>query len=188
MGIFGEQAWAMYETINEKNNGLTAYYSSESSWHIVITRENCCLDGVPFEIKKQITKNSWSHTTPAERIWSPHKKDFPFYAIYVVPWSSYDDGDGTHGMIKMINNKKDKYMTRMRRLGSNSIKIHGFLSEFQYPFLKDIRSMTDVFYFLHKTRTRRLGLEREIIKGAFHPKRLEHYLSLGYSVDDVCDN
>lgn len=187
MGIFAEQAWAMFDMINKSKNSLTAYYSSESSWHILITRENHCLEGVPFEIEKRIDENRWSLITPPERFWSPQKKNFPFYAVYLVPWSSYDDGDGSNGMIKMINNKKDKYMTRIKFIGKNYMKIHGFLSSFQYPFLEDLRSMADIFQFLHKKKTKRIGLEQQIIEGACHPKRLEYYLSLGYSLDAICD-
>jgi len=187
MGIFAEQAWAIFSRINRKTNGLTAYYSNESSWHIVVTRHNDALDGIPVEIKTRTGKNTWSVSTPSERIWSPDKTDFPFYAVYIVPWSSYDDGDGTHGMIRMIDNKKDRLMTRTRRVGMDATRIHRFLSEFQYPFLRDIRSMGDVFLFLHKKKFRKLDLGRRIVEGACHPDRINYYISLGHPIDSVCD-
>ena len=187
MGIFAERAWITFDMINKDANSLTAYYSKESSWHIVITRQNDCLDGIPLEIKTMRGLNSWSVSTPRERFWDSEKKDFPFYAVYLVPWSTYDDGDGTDGMIKMINNKKDKYMTRISHIGDYYIKIHKFMSDFQYPFLKDIQTIQNVSLFFHQKKFKKLALEREIVAGALHPDRLQYYLSLGYSIEDFCD-
>lgn len=185
MGIFAERAYYAYEGINRDANSLTAYLSSTSSWHVVITRENIMLKDTDIEIREKTGPNSWICRTPKERIWYKNKKDFPLYAVYLVPWTTYDDGDGTDGMIKMIDNKLDNKMTRISRL--QYMRIHKFMSEFQYPFLPDIRKIENVFLFLHKSRFKRLNLEESIIRVALHPDRVKYYFDLGYGIDDWCD-
>lgn len=187
MGIFAEEAWCMYDMINQDKNSLTAYYSSESSWHLVITRHNPCLDGIPFEKKMKTGPNTWSHSTPEERVWGLKKKDFPFYAVYLVPWSIYNDGDGTKGMIKMINNQQDKYMTRLRCSSNHYMKIHKFLSSFQYPFLGDIQKIQNVFLFLHQRKFKKYKMGEQIIAVALRPDKLAYYLSLGHTIESICD-
>lgn len=188
MGIFAEEAWCMYDMINKEENSLTAYYSSESSWHLVITRQNPCLDEIPFEKKMHTGPNTWTISTPDQRVWGPKKKkDFSFYAVYVVPWCTYDDGDGTYGMIKMINNQQDKYMTRLIGSGNHYMKIHKFLSSFQYPFLGDIQKIQNVFLFFHQRKFKKWKMDRQIIAAALRPDKLAYYLSLGHSIEDLCD-
>jgi len=187
MGIFAEEAWILFEMINNDKNSLTAYYSSDSSWHIVITRENYYLKDIPVQTQIKSGKNSWTYKTPNERYWSKNLKDFPFYAIYLVPWTTYDDGDGTNGMIKMINNKLDKRMTRISRIRSNYIKVHKFLSDFQYPFLCQIKGIDNIYLYFHKFKFQKLHFEEQIIKIALRPERLYNYLKNGYSIDDWCN-
>jgi len=187
MGIFAEEASCLYDVINMDKNSLTAYYSTISSWHIVITRHNHCVDCVPINYRTQTSSDTWTISAPKERWWSPDKKDFPVHAIYLVPWSTYEDGDGTHGMIKMTNNCRDKYMTRIRNLPNNYTQIHKFLSEFQYPFLKEIRKIQDISLFFHMKRFKNCKMDRYIIESALSPQKMEYYLSLGYTIDDLCD-
>ena len=185
MGIFAERAWCTYDMINKNDNSLTAFYSAESSWHIVITRECIDMKNIPLEIKEQTSKTSWVYTTPRERYWTKDDKTFPYYAIYLVPWTSYDDGDGTDGMIKMYKNTLDTKMTRIGKI--DYIKMHTFLSNFQYPFLKDIRTMTNMYLFFHQVKYKKLRMKEHIIKTALRPDKLEYYFCLGYSIDELCD-
>jgi hypothetical protein len=187
MGIFAENAWCLFKMINNDKNSLTAYYSSNSSWHIVITRQNYLLDGIPIETKIKKTETSWTYQTPDERYWNKDDNHFPYYAIYLVPWTTYDDGDGTNGMIRMKKNTLDKKMTRIHSIGNNYMKLHKFLSDFQYPFLNDIKNIKDIYFFFHKIKSKRMNLEEQIIKIALHPRRLNYYFEMGYGVDDWCN-
>lgn len=185
MGIFAEGAHCIYEAVNMDENSLTAYFSSISSWHIVITRHNHYVNS--FNYRTQTSSNTWTISHPKERWWSPDKKDFPIHAIYLVPWSTYDDGDGTHGLIKMTNNCQDKYMTRIKNIMNNYTRIHRFLSEFQYPFLEEIRKIQDTSLFFHQRKFKKHKIDRSIIELALSPHKMEYYLSLGYTIDDLCD-
>lgn len=187
MGIFAEEAWCMFEMINGDKNSLTAYYSVNNSWHIIITRENYLLKDIPIQTKIQTGKNTWTYKTPTERYWNKNDKNFPFYAIYLVPWTTYDDGDGTNGMIKMVDHKLDKMMTRIRFIGNNYMKIHKFLSDFQYPFLNDIKKIENIFLYFHKLKYQKFNMEEHIIKTALRPDKLNHYFNLGYNIDDWCN-
>ena len=182
MGIFAENAWFIYQHINKDPNGLTAFCSITNSWHVVITRQYEM--DVPLEIKRQTGSNTWTYIIPEQRYWDGKKKDFPFYAVYIVPWSTMEEGDGSYGMIKMVDHKLDNYMTRNKRL--NVIHIHKFMSKFQYPFLEDIKKISDCFFYLHKIQFKKNHIDRLIIETALHPKKLQYYLLLGYSIDDWC--
>jgi hypothetical protein len=185
MGIFAERSWYTFEMINRDTNSLSAYFSEESSWVLVITRENSCLKNVPIQTKINTSPNTWTYETPKLRFWNKNRKDFAYYAIYLVPWNTYDDGDGTDGMIPMINNKLGTIKRRIVSIGNNYMKIHKFLSDFQYPFLLDIRRIDNIYLYFHKRK--QIQLEKEIIQVALRPERLHHYLSLGYSINDWCN-
>jgi len=164
MGIFAESAWFAYEMINQDLNSLTAYLSDVNSWHFVVTRENICLKNVKIFEKKITSKNSYSLYAPKERIWNKDNKDFPFYAIYFVPWSTIDDGLDCEGMVQLIDNKFGNKKTRISRLGNNYMKIHKFLSDFQYPFLNDIKNIDNVHFYFHKYKFKKYNFNKEIVK------------------------
>lgn len=141
MGIFAERAWILYEMINEDSNSLTAYLSDTNSWHFVVTRENQCLKNIKFFEKNIISNDSYSLDVPKERIWNKQHNNFPYYAVYLVPWSTINDGVNCEGMVQLINNKLGNKKTKIQCLGNNYMKIHKFLSDFQYPFLNDIKNL-----------------------------------------------
>lgn len=45
----------------------------------------------------------------------------------------------------------------------------------------------DWYFHFHSSQVDRLQFNASIIQEALHPKRIEHYLSHGYTVDEVCD-
>lgn len=140
MGIFAERAWSAYEMINEDSNSLTAYLSDINSWHFVVTRENQCLKNIKIYEKKFIDKNSYILDVPKERYWNKENKNMPYYAVYFVPWSTINDGLDCEGMVQLIDNKFGNKKIKILNL-TNYMKIHKFLSDFQYPFLNDIKNL-----------------------------------------------
>lgn len=186
MGIFGESAWALFEMINKRPNGLTAYYTNVSGWHLVITRENPDLKHLPIRIEIPKGNNTFSIETPPERIWE-NLQNKPIHAVYLVPWNIHDEYDPSYGMIQMVDNELGKRMHRIFNIGNEYYKLHAFLSRFQYPYLEEIKNIADSFLFLHQTRFKNRHMKEQILMKALCPSKLKYYLSLGYTIDDWCN-
>lgn len=45
----------------------------------------------------------------------------------------------------------------------------------------------DVHYYEHRSGWQDMGMDEAIVKAAMHPKKINHYLEIGYTLKDVCD-
>lgn len=45
----------------------------------------------------------------------------------------------------------------------------------------------DLHYYEHRSRWQDLKMEEAIVRAAFHPAKITHYLEMGYTLKDVCD-
>jgi len=184
MGIFAEMAHYSVSDTNRNANSLLAFETLKSSWSFIVTREYQDYSHIPVEQHIRIDECRVSIKRPDERIWEnvQHK---PYWAIYMVPWNTCHEHDMSLGMIPFVKNEIiGKTMTRLHNLSWR--RLQTFLSEMQYPFLSDIKTMSDPYLVLHQKKWKHLLLNKQIIERASSPQRLIHFLDQGYSIDEWC--
>ena len=183
-----------YFKLNLGKNSLTAYFvASKFGDGLVVTR-GMDLENVPLKkVPVYVGKDNWtSRRYAAERYWNLKKKDFPNSCVGFGEFMDVDlerYGTTTANLMRYSTTKNayETYRKVFRFSLENPMDLHRLMSRVDYPFLEELKEVGDVFLFLHKKKFKKYNMEHALVAEALHPRRLEYYLSQGFSLEHVCD-